>query len=150
MTIKDELLALQLDQKVLVAEQVVYWAANHPDSALYHSLEWDDTKAAQEYRIWQVRRLIAIHVVNVEGVREMVSLSIDRVNSGGGYRALNTVLESPRMRDVLLADALAELERVQTKYEALVELAQIWAAKDRVKRRASRRRPRPEDRPAAS
>lgn len=138
MSIKDELIALQQRDGILRAEEVVRWAEGNPQSALHQSLEWNDTEAAKEYRIWQVRRLISIHIVSERGVRQMVSLTIDRANSGGGYRDIETVLASPEMREVLLADALAELERVRIKYEGLQELARVWDAVHAVKKRSRR------------
>jgi hypothetical protein len=127
-TIKDELLALQRQagDGLLQVEPVVTWAAQHPDSALHKSLPWDDAAAAHEWRCHLVRRLIAIHIVNETGVRQMVSLTIDRTAPGGGYRSLNAVMAAPNLRKILLNDALDELERVQRKYEAVTELARVW------------------------
>ena len=70
--IKNELLALQqqADNGLLQVERVVAWAEQHPDSALHKSVEWDDEAAGHEWRCHLVRKLIAIHIVNVEGVRE--------------------------------------------------------------------------------
>lgn len=133
--IADELVALQVDD-LLQAEKVVKWAAQHPDSALHGALDWDDTTAAHKYRIAQVRRLIAFHIVNVKGERQMVSLTIDRVQPMGGYRPIETVLAAPDLRRVLLADALAELQRVRAKYEGLVELAKVWEALDEARSEA--------------
>jgi hypothetical protein len=139
MTIKDELLDLQKRHKILRPETAVEWARVHPQSALHASLEWDDSAAANEFRIWQIRRLIAVHIISETGVRQMVSLTIDRSNAGGGYRALDDVLASQTMQEVLLADALAELERVRAKYESLVELASIWAEVNRAKTKQAKR-----------
>jgi hypothetical protein len=139
MTIREELLDLQKRHKILKPETAVEWARAHPQSALHSSLEWDDSAAANEFRIWQVRRLIAIHIVSETGVRQMVSLTIDRTKVGGGYRALDDVLASGTMRDVLLADALAELERTRSKYESLVELASVWTEVRRVKIKQAKR-----------
>lgn len=138
MTIKDELLNLQAASGgLLKAEEAVAWASNNQESALYRSLEWDDVKAGHEYRVWQVRRLIAIHITTKEGVRQMVSLTIDRID-GGGYRDINAVISSPEMRTVMLADALAELDRVKLKYESLRELTEVWDAANRVRSRQAR------------
>lgn len=133
MTIKDELIALQKRNGILRPDDAVAWAAAHPKSDLYSALEWDDTEAAQQYRIWQIRHLIAIHVINEKGMRQILSLSIDRVSTGGGYRALDDIIGSPPLREVLLADALAELERVRMKYNDLVELAHVWTEVRRAK-----------------
>lgn len=135
MTIRDELLALKRRDGMIVAEDGIEWARKHPNSDLYRSLQWDDAKAAHEHRLWQVRRLIAIHIVSDEGGRQVVSLSIDRTKERGGYRDLDDVLPRRDLREVLLQDALAELERVQAKYNRLQELSEVWAAKDQVKKR---------------
>lgn len=145
MSLKDELLNFKNDDGLIVVEEAESWARNNPDSDLHRSLEWDDAKAGHQHRLWQLRRLIAIHIVSEEGVRQVVSLSIDRKSQGGGYRELGDVLRKPSLRDVMLRDALAELERVQAKYNTLQELAEVWAAKDNVRRR---RRDQPQ-RPAA-
>lgn len=127
MTVRTELMALQKEHRVLRPETVVEWARKNKKSAIHSAIEWDDTEAAHEYRLWQVRHLIAVNVVNVEGQRQILSLSIDRQN-GGGYRSIDNIMASPKMRSVLLSDALMELKRVQLKYGALKELAGVWTA----------------------
>lgn len=152
MSIKEELLALREAQGgILRVEPVVEWAQAHPTSDLHKSLEWDDEKAGFEWRCHQVRRLIAVHVVNEEGERQMVSLTIDRVRPGGGYRDIQDVGSVPNLREVMLGDALDELERVQARYNHLQELVQIWEAADQVRQRHPRRhrRGRPENRSTA-
>lgn len=137
MTIKAELLALKRKNGMILAEDGVVWARKHPQSKLHKSLEWDDAKAGQEYRIWQVRRLIALYIVSASGQRQLVSLSIDR-SKEGGYRSLDDVLPNSQLRDVLLEDALKELDRVQQKYDSLTELSAVWTAKEQVKVRVKK------------
>lgn len=139
MTIRDELLAIQeaSEDRVLHASAAVAWAEAHPASALARALEWDDAKAAREHRLWQVRQLIKLHIVDERGEPAIVSLSIDR-KAGGGYRDVADVMSMPKLRDVMLRDALAELERVQRRYDSVKELAEVWAAMNRVKAKARR------------
>ena len=133
MTIKSELLSIQhaTTDNILHVSDVVEWARENPGSLLHRSLEWNDEKAANEYRFDQARRLIAIHVVADDGAPLVVSLTIDR-KAGGGYRDLNDVGARPDLRQIMLNDALAELERVRTKYERVRELAAVWEETDRV------------------
>lgn len=140
MTIKVELLAIQSASAdgLLHAEAAVEWAAKHPESELHGSIEWDDTKAALEHRLWQVRRLIQIYIVTDDGAAQMVSLSIDRTN-GGGYRSVSDVVAAPDLRAIMLADALAELQRVQVKYARVQELAAVWDEAERVRQRQEKR-----------
>lgn len=147
--IRDELLAIkaQSEDGLLRAPAVVRWARENPESALHGALEWDDPSAAEEYRIYQVRRLISLHVVSEEGVPQLVSLSFDRSKSGG-YRDISDVVKSRDLSAIMLADALAELERVQEKYERLKELSGVWAEVKSARRRRRSDAPHPESMPA--
>jgi hypothetical protein len=126
MTIKDELVAIFGENTLTTTGDIVAWARQHSLSALHRELKFDDDAgAANLWRHHHVRQLISIHIVDGDHHRRAVSLSIDRA-SGGGYRELSDVLNMPRLRDVLLADALEELERVQNRYESVKELANVW------------------------
>ena len=142
MTIKDELIMLQeKSHGFLRAQTAVDWARDNPDSALHSALDWDDANAANEHRLWQIRQLIRVNVVDKKGVPQLISLSIDRTEPGGGYRKLDDVLSTPDLRSVLLRDALNELDRVQQKYESISELVQVWEAKDVVKKKRGKEGP---------
>lgn len=132
--VRDELLAIQKASKggVLHAASVVVWARKHKGSALHRQFEWNNSKAANEYRLWQARRLIAINIVTAEGGPQVVSLSIDRTK-GGGYRAIDDVLSSRDLSEIMLRDALAELQRVQERFQRVKELTSVWTAVGRVR-----------------
>jgi hypothetical protein len=127
-----ELLKLRDKEGKISAAGAVEWAAKNKKSHLHAALEWDDAIAGVAHRVWQVRNLIAVHVLDAEGSRRFVSLSIDR--GEGGYRQISDVMSSADLRKVMLDDALAELERMQKKYRHLQELETVWAARDRVAR----------------
>ncbi len=139
MTVREELLALQKAHGgILQVARAEQWARDNTASALYASLEWDDRVAAQQHRFQQIRQLIAIHIVTDTGQRQLVSLKIDRIADGGGYRYIDDVMASPSMRQMLLEEAFADLERLRLKYEALRELADVWTAAGRAKQRQQR------------
>lgn len=133
--IKAELLAIQArsSDNILHVAKVLHWTKAHPKSALYSQIEWDDGKAAADYRLWQVRRLIQIHVVSDMVEPLVVSLTVDR-GHGGGYRSIDDVVGDRFLSDIMLSDALAELERVRVRYERVVELTAIWQEVERVKK----------------
>ncbi len=117
---------------ILMPASVVEFAKN-PETALHSQFEWDDGAAAQEYRIWQARHVIRLNVTvtgaDTEPVRAFVSLSSDR-GGLGGYRSTVDVIENDLQREIMLADALAELRRVQRKYKGLTALRKVWEALD--------------------
>ena len=133
MSIETELMQIKGNKELLLAEDVEAWAKVHPKSDLHRALEWTDRKAGYEYRLWQARRLIAIHIVYGDGERRVYSLTPDRSRPGGGYRDIDDILRDKSLHDILLSDALAELHRVQLKYERLKQLKPVWKAVSRVR-----------------
>lgn len=125
--IKTELLQIKAmaEDGLLRAPAVVDWARGNPDSAIHAALEWNDAVAAEEHRFSQVRQLIRLHVVTSDGAPQLVSLSFDRAKKGG-YRNVDEVVASRDLSAIMLADALADLERVQAKYEHIKELTAVW------------------------
>jgi len=123
---------------ILQPEQVVE-AARPEDSPLHSSFTWDDTEAAQNYRIWQARVLIrtTVKYIDVAGtqtpVRVFVSLTPDREQESGGYRTTVSVLSDRELRAQMMADALDELRRFELKYSQLKELAEVFAASKKVR-----------------
>lgn len=147
MSITSELVAIQeaSEDGILYPREALDWARKHPKSDLHAALEWDDQKAADEHRLWQIRRLIKIYVVADDGEPAVVSLSIDRVESGG-YRRVDDVVRSRKLSQIMLSDALAELERVRSRYERVKELTGVWETVDKVRRSASKKGARREQR----
>lgn len=134
--VKAELLAIQKASKdrMLHPAAVVGWAKRNRASALYRQFEWNNSKAANEYRIWQARRLIAINVVMDSGAPQIVSLSFDRTK-GGGYRNVADVLSDRKLSEIMLQDALAELQRVQARFHRVRELTSVWTQIKRVRQK---------------
>lgn len=112
-------------------------AAQKPSSVLHPYFEWDEGKAAHQYRLSQARDLIQVTVEylpqsNKQPYRVFVSLTPDRKMLGGGYRHLSAVLEDESMRGTFLLDALNEMELFQKKYHSLEELASVFTEMKKV------------------
>lgn len=139
-----ELIRAELEQirqshgGLLRPEDVVKFARNKR-TALHAEFEWDDEKASAEYRLWQARNVIRVAVTvlpsphsDQEPVRAYVSVVSDRVQPGGGYRAIADVMTNDEMRAELVNEALGEVKRWRRKYERLRELVPIFRAIDKV------------------
>lgn len=138
MSIKSELMQIKGKRDLLTAEDVVSWARAHPKSALHKAPEfcgWDLKKSAYEHWIWGARRLIGLHITYQDGTRKLVSLSLDRSRPGGGYRDVDDVLRDQSLYSIMLADALAELRRIEAKYDRLTQLKPVWSAAAKVRRK---------------
>jgi len=135
----NELARINAMNGVLRASDVVE-EARPVGSPLHHCFEWDDVEAADKWRLQQARQLIryVVEMLPYDApkfeVRAYVSLTPDRVEKRGGYRVMAEVLTSPSGRSQLLADALAELNRLKVKYYQLTELDGIFRAIERAQR----------------
>jgi hypothetical protein len=124
----------------LLQPETVVESARPASSPLHSRFEWDNTVAGQQYRIWQARQLIRVSVEIIIPSMEkptdvFVSLSTDREKESGGYRIMVDVLTDKQMRQQMLADALAELEIFREKYSRLKELAAVFAAIKKVRKK---------------
>ena len=137
--IKTELDKLARKARGLLKPCDVVEAARPDESPLHGAFEWDDSVAAQQYRIWQARELIVSVRVEMPAqgrtmqVQAFVSLPSDREQDGGGYRSISAVLRSRERKSELLEAALADLDRIRAKYGHLSELARVFAAVDAAK-----------------
>jgi hypothetical protein len=129
MSIQSELEAIRdADPNHILNVEIAHeWARTHLDSDLHRAIEWDKDKAAYQHQLWQIRQFIKIHVRDDRRAPTMISLTVDRVQ-GGGYRRVEDVMKVPDLRAIALRDALAELRRVQRKYQDLRELESVWTA----------------------
>jgi hypothetical protein len=141
--IAQELRRIADDNKGLLLPENVVAAARPVTSPLHPRFEWDNSKAAAAYRIWQARQLIRVVVEVVPGMNVATevfcSLSRDR-NDEGGYRVVTTVLSSEELREEMLADALAELETFRIKYRRLQELVEVFDAIKRMSKKSGKKK----------
>lgn len=133
--VQEELATIQQQHGGLLRPADVVAFARNPETALHHCFTWDDTEAAEKYRLNQARAVIRLSVTVVgedaDPVRALVSLSSDR-RSGGGYRALVDVMSDEAQRAEMLADALNDLRILRRKYQRLEALAPVWNAAEAV------------------
>jgi hypothetical protein len=115
-------------------------AARPVKSPLHSRFEWDNAKAAHDYRLWQARELIrvvvTVHPSTQKPFRAYVSLEENRITDGGGYLSTISVLSDAEQREQLLAEALRELAELRKRYDCLRELAGVFAAIDKVAKKA--------------
>lgn len=136
--IRNELTQLAREHGGELHPKVVVDAARPEDSPLHKSFDWDDSDAAEKWRLQQARQLISAVVTyekvgkSTVPVRVFVSLTPDREKNGAGYRLANTVMSDAEHRQQMLTDAMAEMQRFKEKYRRLSELAKVFAAMDEV------------------
>lgn len=130
----DALREIARKHRGLVRPQHVVDAARDKASPLHSKFEWSNKKAADEFRLWQARELIAqywvVEPMSSEPIRMMLSLTSDRPTKAG-YRFSDQVLADPDQREEWLTMAVADLLRWKHSFGALTELKPVFAAIDR-------------------
>jgi hypothetical protein len=123
----------QLEQTVgLTAKSLL--DANRPKEAPLHGeFEWDDSKAAEQYREQQARHIINCLCVkpersDQEPVRAFFTISQP------SYENISVILQSAEKHSSLLDLALKELKAFKAKYNTLVQLEPVFEAIDKCTR----------------
>ncbi len=155
---EDELEEIRLSNNGrLLPEQVVEYARENVDSDLHRRFDWDDSEAAEKWRIVQARELIRVVIKMIPNpdkpdgpklpIRTYISLPTDRVQNLG-YRAVEDVLNDSTLEEEMLAALRAEVEALQNKYKMLRFTIPLFKDfMDRIKKRSKGKRPDPEHRP---
>lgn len=123
-----------LNKKILLDE------SRDDDALLHDCFEWDDTVAAESYRLDQAQKFInnIVCVVvddhgierNSEPVRAFVNTAKQENAEKGAFVPLVEALTEEATRKIVLENALRELISLRKKYEALSELASVFKSID--------------------
>lgn len=114
---------------------------SRPEDAPTHSMfEWNDAIAAEKYRMVQSGKIINNLVVTVHSeereepitAKALVNVEPEE-NKHASFISITTAMSSADTAEIVLKHALAELETFENKYRSLKELADVFAAIDKVR-----------------
>ena len=111
--------------------------ARPESSPLHKGFEWDDAKAAENYRRGQATRMIRAIVVKesavIDGGSEEIPVKIfNQTERGDTYESLRTILVDSYKAEALLDKAKEELRSFRAKYSQLERLRSLMSAIDDV------------------
>lgn len=119
----------QLEQTVGLTAKNLLDANRAEDSPLHNEFEWDDSKAAEQYREQQARHIInSLCVCSEENNQEPVR-AFFTINQPI-YESLPIILQSTEKHTSLLDLALRELKAFKSKYNMLSQLKCVMEAID--------------------
>ena len=105
------------------------------DSPTHKCFEWDDTVAAEKWRLNQSRHIInglVVKVVKVDGDEERapayVNVSMRDSHTDARYKNLHVVMDKKEERQQVLKNALYELNTFRRKYAMWQELNGVFEA----------------------
>lgn len=107
------------------------------NAPLHSCFEWDDTIAAEKYRLWQARHII--HSLEVVIAKENMPTTSTRLfvnvvpqapKRQGEFTTIDIALKNKTYREQILSNALIELRSFRRKYAAYEELTGVFNAID--------------------
>jgi hypothetical protein len=112
-------------------------ASRPKDAVLHDEFEWDDSVAAEEYRLRQaghiIRCIVVIHEKPTDGAKkeEVVPVRVYHPTHNtedekrGTYENITVIAKNTDMKARLMQDCLRELKWMQNKYSALKEVVNL-------------------------
>lgn len=139
MTQLEALKAIAARDGGLLRPAAVVEAARPKSSPLHGAFCWDDTKAAELYRLDQAQRLIRSFRIVVEDDRGkeaevpvFIGISTDRTEgkADNPFRLAEDVAKDADLVAVAVEDALEQLRGIRNRCNHLKALADVWQAID--------------------
>lgn len=119
------------------AEEILEMAKNK-NTEIHKLIEWDDTVAAEKYRLVQVRKIVRdIEITTIKtknNKKKTIEVPVRMFYSfkdETGYRPTPVIIENEELHKKLLRTAYSELVSYMTKYQTLSELEPLM---DEIKR----------------
>ena len=104
--------------------------AKHKTSVLHGAFEWDDSKAAHEWRLHSARHLMrSVEIVSTsaEGdTRSLPAFVFVKTDEGPRYETIAKVLSDDELRIQVLNKALKEFEQWQQRYKEYEEFLNVF------------------------
>lgn len=104
--------------------------ANKPKSAPLHSeYEWNNEKAADEWRLHQSRHFInSLSIVTTVKEKETPVRAFFITTEANKYEPITAIVQEENKYNSLLSAALSELKAFERKYNTLTELTPVFEA----------------------
>ena len=113
-------------------EDVLEQARNNENSELHKCFEWNDSIAAEKYRLTQARQIIQLLVIKPEKKEEPQVRVFQITTETNNYQPVRLFLEQPDEYKALLQRAKNELSAFKTRYKTLSELETVFNEIDKV------------------
>ena len=121
-----------------VNPQLVLDESREESSPLHKCFEWNDGIAAEKYRLNQagliIRNLVVVldECEHQEPVRAYVNIQKEAPAQTGEFINIVSAMQHTETREVVMANALRELQEFKKKYKSLNELFGVFAEIDKL------------------
>lgn len=111
------------------AKQILDYARDE-NTELHKCFEWDDSIAAERWRLQQARLIVCNLVYQEPEKHEPTRIRVMQSTENNTYKPVRLILQNKTEYEQLLSRALAELHAFKERYKNLSELEEILALID--------------------
>lgn len=114
-----------------VTSKIFLDSARSDDSEMHRLFEWDDTKAAENYRMEQARVIIAsirVNVIEEDSAPIITRAFVQYKPKQSGYISINKALTDEDKRETVIQQARKEAAWFVEKYKSFEELSDVIKA----------------------
>ena len=111
------------------AKQILDYARDE-NTELHKCFEWDDSIAAERWRLQQARLIVCNLVYQEPEKHEPTKIRVMQSTENNTYKPVRLILQNKPEYEQLLNRALAELHAFKERYKNLSELEEILALID--------------------
>lgn len=104
------------------------------DAALHNEFEWNDSIAAEKWRMQEARVLIDAVVLVVEEAEVAPVRAFVQVEEQSNYEPIHVILKDENKTEQLLQRALTELNAFRNKYRSLEIFKKLFDEIDRIEK----------------
>lgn len=131
----------ELEQKYKeLTPQIILEESRPADAILHNCFEWDNGKAAENYRLYQAGHIIRNISVRIEKIdtptqisRAFVNIKDESKQERGAYVSVEIAMQNENLKNQVLQNAFYELLTFEKKYSAYTEFAKVFSAIDELK-----------------
>ena len=102
------------------------------EAPLHDEFEWDDIKAAEEYRLQQARHIINCLLIEDDSQQETVRAFFNLADTAPEYRSIRTIMADETQSEALLQAAMQELQAFERKYAQISKFKALFAEINRL------------------
>lgn len=120
----------EIGERRVTPEEVLEQARNNVDSELHKCFEWDDSVAAEKFRLQQARQIIQLLVITPKYEDDEPIRAFQISSEKNVYQPTRLIIQQPDEYTQLLKRAKGELFAIEKRYKMLSELEAVFAAID--------------------
>jgi len=141
--VETELKEIYNKEKKLTAE-IVLNHAKKKSSPLHELFTWNNTEAANQFRLWEARTLIkSVKITMTVGVEEVkvrkyINLRTDDENNANPwganseYKEVKEIMSDEKTKEILFQQAINELNAFRKKYHGLRQFEKLMVEIDKL------------------